>query len=259
MQLTDVMAGFADISLAQIAILACVTLFASVVGGVAGYGTGALMPLVLVPMVGAEQVVPIVAISALFTNSGRVAAFFPHVDARRAIIIIAGAALTCVLGAWAYTLLSGVGASLVIGSMLILSVPLRRIAQHRALKLGDHGLAVGAAGFGLVVGGTTGSGAILLTLLMAAGLEGAAVVATDAVVTIVIGIVKVATFGVAGVVTPQVIAFGLLIGAIAFPGGFLAKALIARLPIKVHTAMFDAVIIIGGLVMIVAALRAASV
>ena len=90
---------------------------------------------------------------------------------------------------------------------------------------------------------------------MAAGLEGAAVVATDAVVTIVIGIVKVATFGVAGVVTPQVITFGLLIGAIAFPGGFLAKALVARLPIKVHTAMFDAVIITGGLVMIVAALR----
>ena len=255
MQLADILAGFADISLAQIALLACVTLIASVIGGVAGYGTGALMPLVLVPMVGAEAVVPIVAISALFTNSGRVAAFFRFVDARRALIIIAGAALTCVLGAWGYTHLSGVGASLVIGSMLILSVPLRRIAQHRALKLGDGGLAIGAAGFGLVVGGTTGSGAILLTLLMAAGLEGAAVVATDALVTIVVGIVKVATFGVAGVVTPKIIAFGLLIGAIAFPGGFLAKALVTRLPIRIHAAMFDAVIITGGVVMIVAALR----
>ena len=44
-------------------------LFASMIGGVAGYGTGALMPLVLVPMVGAEPVVPIIAISALFTNT----------------------------------------------------------------------------------------------------------------------------------------------------------------------------------------------
>jgi uncharacterized membrane protein YfcA len=252
--LTDVLSGFANISLAQLAIVACVTLVLSVIGGVAGYGTGALMPLVLVPMLGAEPVVPIIAISALFTNLGRVAAFFPHVDGRRAVIIITCAALTCVLGAWGYSRLTGVGAALVIGAMLILSVPLRRIAHKRALTISDGGLALGSVGFGLVIGGTSGSGAILLSLLMAAGLEGAAVVATDAVVTIAIGIVKVATFGVTGVMTAQVIAFGLLIGTIAFPGGFLAKMLVERLPIRVHTAMLDAVIILGGVVMIVAAL-----
>ncbi len=71
-------------------------------------------------------------------------------------------------------------------------------------------------------------------------------------ITIAIGIVKVAVFGVAGVVTAQVIAFGLLIGMIAFPGGFLAKMLVERMPIRVHTAMLDAVIILGGVVMIVA-------
>ncbi len=253
--LTDILSGFANISLAQLALVACVTLVASVIGGVAGYGTGALMPLVLVPMVGPEPVVPIIAISALFTNTGRVAAFFRFVDGRKAAIVIAAAALTCVLGAYGYTRLTGLGAALVIGSMLILSVPLRWLARRRALTLGDGGLAIGAAGFGLVVGGTTGSGAILLSLLLAAGLEGAAVVATDAVVTIAVGIVKVAVFGIAGVVTAQVIAFGLLIGVIAFPGGFLAKMLMERMPIRVHTAMLDAVIILGGLVMIATALR----
>jgi uncharacterized membrane protein YfcA len=253
--LTDVLSGFANISLAQLALVACVTLFASVVGGVAGYGTGALMPLVLVPMLGAEPVVPIVAISALFINLGRVAAFLSHVDGKRALIIIACAALPCVLGAWGYSLLTGAGAALVIGSMLILSVPLRRIARKRALTVGDGGLALGATGFGLVMGGTTGSGAILLSLLMAAGLEGAAVVATDAVVSIAVGIVKVATFGATGVVTAQVVAFGLLIGIIAFPGGFLAKMLVERLPLRVHTAMLDAVVILGGAVMIVAAFK----
>jgi uncharacterized membrane protein YfcA len=252
---TDILSGFANISLAQLAIVACVTLFASVIGGVAGYGTGALMPLVLVPMLGAEPVVPIIAISALFTNLGRVAAFLSHVDGKRALIIIACAALTCVLGAWGYSQLSGAGAALVIGAMLILSVPLRRIARQRALTVSDGGLAIGAVGFGLVVGGTSGSGAILLSLLMAAGLEGAAVVATDAVVSIAIGIVKVATFGVTGVVTAQVIAFGLLIGMIAFPGGFLARMLVERLPVRVHTALLDAVVILGGATMIVAAFK----
>jgi hypothetical protein len=49
--------------------------FRQFTGGVAGYGTGALMPLVLVPIVGAEPVVPIIAISAMFTNTARALAF----------------------------------------------------------------------------------------------------------------------------------------------------------------------------------------
>ena len=69
------LAAFADISIYQLLLVAGVALFASVLGGVAGYGTGALMPLVLVPMVGAEPVVPIIALSALFTNTGRALAF----------------------------------------------------------------------------------------------------------------------------------------------------------------------------------------
>ena len=44
---------FADISVPQLALMTAMALIASVVGGVAGYGTGALMPLVLAPMTSA--------------------------------------------------------------------------------------------------------------------------------------------------------------------------------------------------------------
>jgi uncharacterized membrane protein YfcA len=67
----SVFSGFADISVAQLLLVAGIALFASVIGGLAGYGTGALMPLVLVPLVGAEPVVPIIAISSIFTNLSR--------------------------------------------------------------------------------------------------------------------------------------------------------------------------------------------
>ena len=67
----NIISGFADISLLQLLLVAGVALFASVVGGLAGYGTGALMPLVLVPLIGAEPVVPIIAISSIFTNLSR--------------------------------------------------------------------------------------------------------------------------------------------------------------------------------------------
>jgi len=251
----NLVSGFADISLAQLILVAGVALLASVVGGLAGYGTGALMPLVLVPLIGAGPVVPIVAISAIFTNLSRVTAYRRYADARRALIVIVASALTTALGAYGYTRLTNAGAAIVIGTMLILSVPLRRLARRRDVRIGEAGLGFGAMAYGVVVGGTSGSGVILLSLLMAAGLEGAAVIATDAVISVVTSLIKISVFGLAGVVTTQVLAFALLIGAIALPGAFFARAFVERMPVHIHTAILDVAVIAGGVVMISAAVR----
>jgi len=251
----SILAGFADVSLLQLLLVACVALAASVVGGLAGYGTGALMPLVLVPLIGAEPVVPIIAISSIFTNLSRFVAYVRYADRRRAMIVIAAAVFTTALGAYGYTRLSGAGAALVIGSMLILSVPLRRLLRRHSVRIGDPGLAAGAVGYGVVVGGTSGSGVILLSLLMAAGLEGVAVIATDAVISLATSVVKISVFGMAGVVNAQVLALAVLIGGIAIPGAFLAKAFVERMPVHIHTAILDAAVIVGGIVMITTALR----
>jgi uncharacterized membrane protein YfcA len=251
----NILSGFADISLLQLVLVAAVALFAAVVGGLAGYGTGALMPLVLVPLIGAEPVVPIIAISSLFTNFSRAAAYLRYVDRRRTLIVIAAAALTTALGAYGYTRLTGAGAALVIGAMLILSVPLRRSLRRREVRIGDAGLGAGAVGYGVVVGGTSGSGVILLSLLMAAGLEGAAVIATDAVVSLATSVIKISVFGLAGVVTAQVLAFALLIGVVALPGAYLARTFVERMPVHIHTAILDVAVIAGGAVMISSAVQ----
>jgi uncharacterized membrane protein YfcA len=251
----NIISGFADISLLQLLLVAGVALFASVIGGLAGYGTGALMPLVLVPLIGAEPVVPIIAISSIFTNLSRATAYLRYVDRRRALIVIAAAALTTALGAYGYTRLTNVGAALVIGTMLISSVPLRRKLKRHDVKISDTGLGAGAVGYGVMVGGTVGAGVILLSLLMAVGLEGAAVIATDAVVSLVTSVIKISVFGLAGVVTPQVLAFALLIGGVSLPGAFFARIFVERMPVHIHTAILDVAVITGGLVMISSALR----
>ncbi len=199
----------ADVSVLQLALIVGLAAVSGITGGIAGYGTGALMPLVLVPLLGAQPVVPIIAVSALFTNAARIVAYRRRLDHSRALIALVCALPTCVLGAWLYTLLSGRGAALVIGSTLIATVPLRRTFTSRGLHLGKKGYAAGAAIWGMVMGGTTGAGVILLSLLMAAGLQGAAVIATDALVSVVVGAIKLAVFGFAGVITPLVLAIGL--------------------------------------------------
>jgi len=245
-----VLAVFADISIYQLLLVAGVALVASVVGGVAGYGTGALMPLVLVPMLGPEPVVPIIAISGLLTNTGRVFAFLRYVDWRRCWLTIVGAAPPAVVTAYGFTLLTGRAVQFLIGTMLILTVPLRFAMRRRATALSDRGLVLAAAGYGTAVGGTVGAGVILLSILLVAGLQGAAVVATDAVISIAIGVVRLAVFGTAGVISAQIVAFGMLIGVVGFAGAFLARNFVERLPIHVHTAILDAVVLFGGAVMI---------
>ncbi len=98
-------------------------------------------------------------------------------------------------------------------------------------------------------------GVILLSLLMATGLEGAAVIATDALVSVVMGVIKLSVFGFAGVITPTVLSLGLLIGVIGFCCTFLARLIVERLPVHVHAAILDAVVIVGGTVMIFSAVQ----
>jgi len=86
-----VLAAFAGISLPQLLLIAVMGVLTSLIGGVAGYGTGALMPLVLVPIVGATPYVPIIAISAMMTNGSRATAFRASIDRRRAMIVLAAA------------------------------------------------------------------------------------------------------------------------------------------------------------------------
>ena len=248
------LAAFADVSIYQLALVAGVALLASIVGGVAGYGTGALMPLVLVPIVGPEPVVPIIAMAGLLTNSGRVVAFLRYVDWRRVTLVSVGAIPPCLVAAYGFTLLTGQGIQLLIGAMLIATVPLRYLLRRRAVLLSDRGLVLGSVGYGAAVGGTVGAGVILLSLLMATGLQGAAVIATDAVLSIAIGASRLTVFAWAGAITPQTIAFALLIGIVAFPGAFLAKTFVTRLPIHVHTYILDAVVLFGGAVMVYGAL-----
>ena len=124
----------------------------------------------------------------------------------------------------------------------------------RSIVLDDKGLFLGAVAYGTVMGGTVGAGVILLSVLMASGLAGAAVIATDAVISLTSGISRILVFGVAGAVSAQTIAFAALIGAVAFPGAFLARAFVERLPIHIHTAILDAVVLTGGLVMVVGAI-----
>jgi uncharacterized membrane protein YfcA len=239
-----------DVTLLAYALVALVAFLAAIVGGVAGYGTGLLLPPVLVPIIGAEAVVPVIAVAALMTNGSRLAAFRASFDAPRALLITVCALPFCMLGAYLYTLLSGGHAAILIGTVLILLIPVRRMLLRRHGYLPNRGVAAAGAAYGLLVGGTTGSGVVLLSILLAAGLQGPAVIATDAGISVVLGIAKTLIFQTSGALPLSSWIMAAVIGVAAFPGAFIARRLAHHLSLKAHTAILDAVVIAGGALLI---------
>lgn len=234
-----------DISLAQAALVALVACLASILGGLAGYGTGLVLPVVLAPVLGVANVVPVMAVAMLINNASRVAAFrrdvqWPHV---RRILWLAlppnvGAAVF-------YTRLEARTIALLLGLFLLASLPLRAWLKRRGRTLGPRGEVLAGGAFGLVNGTLSGTGVILISTLMAAGVTGPALIAADAVVSVVLELAKVAVFGgFARLDAPRALA-GLLVGLCTTPGAFVARQLLDVIPPGVHARVMEAVGLVG--------------
>ncbi|MCK0206645.1 sulfite exporter TauE/SafE family protein [Starkeya koreensis] len=241
---------------AQYALVALMAFLAGTLGGVTGYGPGLLLPPILLPIVGPEAVVPVIAVSSLMSNASRLVAFRRDFDLRRALLIVAFALPASALGAWGYTRLSGGLISVIIGTVLIVAIPARHALMRMRGRLSGRGLMAAGAGYGVLMGGTAGTGVVLISILLATGLNGAAVIATDAGISLVLSVIKVGVFVAAGALPLSSWVMALLIGVSATPGVFLAKRVLGTLSSRAHIRILDIIVAIGGLILIVQGLRA---
>ncbi len=219
---------------------------AAVLGGLAGYGTGIIVPIFLAPVVGMANVVPVMAVGMLIANASRALAFWRDIHWPHARRILLAGLPACVAGAYGYTRLDAQWVALLLGTFFVASVPLRRYLARAGWRLEARGVTVAGAGFGFVNGAMTGVGLLLISTLMAAGVEGAALIGTDAIVSVIMEVAKIALFGSAARLNAELVLAGLLIGACTAPGGFVARWMLARIPIRVHTAFMEVVVLAGG-------------
>ncbi len=234
----------------QLALACCVAFAASTFGGLAGFGTGLVLPVFLVPLVGVADVIPVMAVAMLLNNGSRVAAFRRDVQWLHARRMLALGLPACAAGAYCYTLLSAAWIAALLGIFLLLSVPLRRLLRRARFELPPKTECCAGAVFGFVNGGMAGTGVLLISILMSAGVAGSALVATDAVVAVIMGLVKVALFGSLTALDPERGLLGLLVGAFTIPGAFLARRLLRYMPTGVHAALMEAVIIAGAIALL---------
>ena len=233
-----------------LAAIALVGFGAAIIGGLGGFGTGVILSAALAPLIGFKAVVPVLAVAGVVINIGRFWFYRASLDRRRLGIVLAAALPFLVLGTWLYSELDARAVGTILGLAVIASVPVRRILSKRAIVLQTPGLAIGSGVFGLASGVATGTGVILISLLLGSGLTGPAVLATDALATIALDLCKAALFQRFELMDEAAFFTGLVIGVATIPGSAIAAWLSHRLGARLHVVFMEVLILVGGLFML---------
>lgn len=238
---------YADLDAQRLIIVAVLTFAGSIVAGLSGMGGGILVAIAITPVVGIKALVPTVAVTMLINHIARVWVFRREVVWRPAASLLAAAVPATVIGASIYVSLAPRVIAIIMGIFLISFVAVRRMFERKAWRIGTKGL-IGVGGvYGLLAGATLGGGMLVIPALLGSGLTAARLIGTDAMVGLVIAAVKVTTFGTFELLTPELALIGTVVGVCSVPGVYLARFIMTRTSVKVHTLFIEALIVLGGI------------
>ena len=189
---------------------------------------------------------PVLAIMLLFGSVSR--AFINradfHRDAFRRIAI--PAVPMVVLGGIFYAQLEPKMIALMLGSVVLASIPIRRIAKSNKIRTSPGLLSFVGGIFGFLAGSATGPGLLLVPFMLGYGLSRTSFVATLAVIAALTHIARAATFGSIGLIGYEILIIGLIAGAATIPGNMLGKIVLRRMTNHNHEFLVDLMALGGG-------------
>lgn len=219
---------------------------AGVMGGLSGYGAGMLVTIFIAPIVGPKALVPMISVLMLINNGSRVW-FYRHALDMRTVVRVSVVALPMAwFGAQLYVRLDSSIVQIVLGVVLIASVPLRRAMNGAQVTAGPIALYGIGAIFGFLSSLIVGAGMLIVPMLMGVGYAGAALLATDAAIAVAVNLFKAVVFGSLGALSMPHAILALVLGLCTIPGTAAAAWIVRRTSIKLHTALIEALILFGG-------------
>ena len=239
--------ALSDLSIFDLAVIAICSFVAGTCSGMTGFGGGLLLPPILAPILGVQHVVPVLSFSNLLTNVHRFWLYRKHADLKLIGIMLATIVPAVVIGASIYLALPPAAISVVLGSFLLLSIPVGRLLARRNLRLGRGGAAVAGGLVGLVSGTTPGAGVLMVPILLGAGLVGETFLATDASISIATNLTKAVMFNRLGSLPLDLLLIGLIIGLCTVPGNYTARWILRRTSVRLHARLLEGIVLIGAL------------
>jgi len=136
--------------------------------------------------------------------------------------------------------------ALLLGVVILASIPLRHWARSREIKAGPRLLNVVGGIYGVLAGGSVGSAMLLSPFMLGYGLNKEAFVATMAAIALSTNLTKIAVFGGTRLLDSQYLMLGLLVGLVMIPGNWVGRHILFRMQSGTHGRLVDLFALVGG-------------
>lgn len=217
----------------------------AVLSAVAGFGGGVLLLPVFTALFGLRVAVPMLTITQLASNAGRVA--FNRQDLHWRLVgwFALGAVPSAVAGAILLTRLPSDWLTHVLGAFLIGVVIWRRLRPSIRKPADPAFAAVGAAsGLGSAVLGSVGP--LTAPFFLAYGLARAAYIGTEAAAALTMHVTKLAAYGAGNLLTTRVLLYGLALIPATLAGAWTGKKLVDRISDRIFVTLVEVGLVVAG-------------
>lgn len=226
-------------------------LVGSVVGGIAGFGTGIILLPILAWTLGLRTAAPVLTVTMLLGNLSRIWWSRGDVDHAVTLRFLAGAMPATMVGAVFYTFAPTDSLRWVMGLFLIATVPARRFLLTRWVGIRLRHFPVLGAAVGIISGIVVATGPVMTPFLLAHGLRRGAYIATEAVCALGMHAARAATFTRYSLLSWEILVIGGALGSVMFAGSWLGRRLLDRMSDRVFLKLIEALLIVMGLQFIV--------
>jgi uncharacterized membrane protein YfcA len=229
-------------------VLGAAALVASTLGGVAVFGAGVILIPLVAWTLGAKATVPVLTVTMLLGNGARVWFSRREIEGRVVAAFLVGALPTSALGAMLYAGLEGEWISRMLGTFMLLAVPLRRWLHRRgvAIRLG-HFPVIGLV-FGFLSSLVGSVGPIMTPFFLGHGLRRGAYIGTEALCTVGTYVARGIVFGRYALLTPSTVLVGLYLGGVSVLGAWAGRRLVERMSDRAFLRVIEALLVVLGLV-----------
>ncbi|MGO4392772.1 sulfite exporter TauE/SafE family protein [Variovorax sp. M-6] len=226
-----------------LSLLFLLALSAGVLSGVVGTGSSLIMLPVLVAQYGPRTAVPVMAIASLFGNIGRVIVWWHEIRWRPVLAYALTGVPAAVLGSHTLMTIPPIVVDVFLAAFFLSMIPLRRLIRRSSIHLRIRHMAAAGALVGFLTGFVLSTGPLSVPVFTGYGMSGGAFLGSEAASAMLLYAGKLGTFGIAGVLTPAVIARGLAVGLALLAGSMIAKRLVQRLQTHTFELLIDAVLV----------------
>ena len=229
------------------AVLVVGALLGSLVGGVAGFGTGIIMLPLVAWVLGVRAAVPVLTVTMTIGNLSRI--WWSRGEVDRAVVLrfALGAVPATALGTMLYVGAPAEWFGRFVGVFLIASVPLRRILSTDFFRMRLRYFPVLGAVVGLVSGLVVTTGPLNTPFFLAYGLRRGAYLGTESICAMAMHLSRGAALARYALLTWETFAVGAVLGATMFAGSWFGRRLLDRMSDRFFLGIVEVLLVLMGL------------